>query len=181
MLKKIKENLRKNLEIFGLVLLIITAAISTSYFKFKKKIEIETYYDFIDNIYFKKTINYIITSLEPRYKKIKHNIKTGETFDKILEGYSINKKEILKIKNTLQKKINLNKLNTKQIIYISLDKTNNKIEEFVFQITNTQKIYLKRNIESDNFINEILSVKLDKKIIYNENIIIQSLYKSAVD
>tara|TARA_Y100001970_G_C14123553_1_gene797668 strand:- start:5 stop:1297 length:1293 start_codon:yes stop_codon:yes gene_type:complete len=181
MLKKIKENLRKNLEIFGLVLLIITAAISTSYFKFKKKIEIETYYDFIDNIYFKKTINYIITSLEPRYKKIKHNIKTGETFDKILEGYSINKKEILKIKNTLQKKINLNKLNTKQIIYISLDKTNNKIEEFVFQITNTQKIYLKRNIENDTFNNEILSIKLDKKIIYNENIIIQSLYKSAID
>ena len=181
MLKKLKENLKKNLEIFGLVLLIITVAISTSYFQFKKKIEIETYYNFIDNIYFKKTVNYIVSSLEPKYKKIKHKIETGETFDKILESYSINKKEIKKIKNSLREKTNLNKLNTKQIIYINLDKTNNKIEEFVFQISNTQKIYLKRNIESDNFINEILSVKLDKKIIYNENIIIQSLYKSAVD
>ena len=181
MLKKIKENLRKNLEIFGLVLLIITVAISTSYFQFKKKIEIETYYNFIDNIYFKKTVNYIVSSLEPKYKKIKHKIETGETFDKILESYSINKKEIKKIKNSLREKTNLNKLNTKQIIYINLDKTNNKIEEFVFQITNTQKIYLKRNIENDTFNNEILSIKLDKKIIYNENIIIQSLYKSAID
>mgnify|MGYP007000074259 CR=1 len=77
-------------------------------------------------------------------KKIKHKIKSGETFDKILESYSVEKKEIIKIKNSLKKKIDLNKLNTKQIIQFSLDKTNNKIEEFTFQVTNTQKVKLKR-------------------------------------
>ena len=181
MLKKIRENLKKNLEIFGLVVLIIGAAISTSYFNFKKKNEIQTYDNFIDNIYLKKTIKHIFTNLEPKYKKIKHKIKSGETFDKILESYSINKKEILKIKNSLKKKTNLNKLNTKQIIYFSLDKTNNKIKEFIFQISNTQKVYLKRNIENDDFNKEIVSIKLDKKIIYKENIILQSLYNSAMD
>ena len=107
--------------------------------------------------------------------------KTGETFDKILEGYSIEKAEIIKIKKSLNKKINLNKLNTKQIIQFSLDKTNNKIEEFIYQISNTQKIYLKRNIKEDSFNKEIVSIKLEKKIVYKENLIIQSLYKAATD
>ena len=119
--------------------------------------------------------------LDPKYKKIKHKIKSGETFDKILEGYSIEKSEIIKIKNTLKKKVNLNKLNTKQIIQFNLNKTNNKIEEFTYQTSNTQKIYLKRNIKGDDFNEEIVSIKLNKKIIYEENLIIQSLYKSATD
>ena len=125
MLKKFREKLKKNLEIFGLVFLIILAGISASYFNYKKKVEIETYDNFIDNIYFKKTIEYIINNLDPKFKKIKHKIKSGETFDKILEDYLIQKEEILKIKKALKKKINLNKLNTKQIIEFSLDKTNN--------------------------------------------------------
>ena len=98
-----------------------------------------------------------------------------------MESYSIEKSEILKIKNSLKDKVNLNKLNTKQIIQFNLDKTNNKISEFIYQTSNTQKIFLKRNIENDIFNEEILSIKLDKKIVYNENIILQSLYKSATD
>ena len=81
----------------------------------------------------------------------------------------------------MQKKTNLNKLNTKQIIEFSLDKTNNKIEEFIFQNSSTQKINLTRNLESDNFKEEILSIKLNKKILYKEDIILQSLYKSALN
>ena len=137
------------------------------------------YNSFVDNIYLKKTLNHIIENLEPKYKKVKHKVKSGETFDKILNSYSIEKNEIIKIKNSLEKKVNLNKLNTKQTIQFSLDKTINKIIEFTFQISNKQKIYLIRNIENDNFSEEIRSIKLNKKIVYKENIILQSLYKSA--
>ena len=181
MIKNLKYRIKKNFEIFILVFLILIAAISTSIFNSKKELNNKTYNNFIDNIYLKKTLKHIVANLEPKYKKIKHQIKSGETFDKILEDYSIEKKEIIKIKNSLKKKINLNQLNTKQIIKFSLDKTNNKIEEFSFQVSNTQKINLKRNIESDNFNEQIILIKLDKKIIYNENIILQSLYKSASD
>ena len=151
------------------------------YFNFKKNNNIQAYNNFIDNVYFKKTLSHLVDNLEPKYKKIKHKIKSGETFDKILESYSIEKSEILKIKNSLKDKVNLNKLNTKQIIQFNLDKTNNKISEFEYQTSNTQKIFLKRNIENDKFKEEILSIKLDKKIVYNENIILQSLYKAATD
>ena len=181
MLKILKNKIRKNIQIFGLIFLIALTIVSTSYFNFKKNNNIQAHNNFIDTVYFKKTLSHLVDNLEPKYKKIKHKIKSGETFDKILESYSIEKSEILKIKNSLKDKVNLNKLNTKQIIQFNLDKTNNKISEFVYQTSNTQKIFLKRNIESDKFKEEILSIKLDKKIVYNENIILQSLYKAATD
>ena len=181
MLKTLQKKIKKNLEIFLLISLVFITIIFISYFNFTKNKSYEAYNNFIDNIYFKKTLNQIVNSLEPKYKKIKHKIKSGETFDKILESYSIEKTEIKKIKNSLKKKVNLNKLNTKQIIQFSLNKTNNKIEEFTQQISSTQKIYLKRNIKEDNFNKEIVSIKLNKKTIYEENLIIQSLYKSATD
>ena len=145
MLKNLITKIKKKNKIFGLVLLIFLTAISISYFDSKKKESIGVYGNFIDNIYFKKTLTHIVENLEPKYKKIKHKIKSGETFDKILENYLIQKKEILEIKNALKKKVNLNKLNTKQIIEFSLDKTNNQINEFSFQISNKQKIFLIRD------------------------------------
>ena len=181
MFKNLKYKIRKNYQIFGLVLLIIITAIFTTYFNYTKNINNKNYSNIVGNIYLKKTLNHIINNLEPKYKKIKHKIKTGETFDKILESYSVDKTEVIKIKKSLSKKINLNRLNTKQIVEFSLDKTNNKIEQFTYHISNTQKVYLKRNIQEDKFDEEIVSIKLNKKIMYKENIILQSLYKSAVN
>ena len=181
MFKNKKNLITKNLEVIFLVSLIIIAAISTTFFNYKKTKNENTYNNFVDNIYLKKTLNYIVSNLEPKYKKIKHKVKSGETFDKILESYSIDKSEILKIKNSLQKKTNLNKLNTKNIIQFSLDKTINKINEFSFQISNTQKISLKRDIENDIFKEKLLTIKLQKKIVYKENIILESLYQAAVE
>ncbi len=181
MIKYFKIKIKRNLEILLLVFLIFFTVISTSYFNYAKKTEEETYNNFIDNIYLKKTLNHLVENLEPKYKKIKHKISSGETFDKILENYSIDKNEIIKLKKALQKKVNLNRLNTKQIIQLSVDKTNNKIKEFTFQVSNTQKINLTRDFEKDNFNEKILLIKLNKEIVYKENVILQSLYKSAID
>ena len=181
MLKNLISKIKKNFEVFCLILLILITAISTTYFNSKKKESVEVYDNFIDNIYFKKTLIHLVENLEPKYKKIKHKVKSGETFDKILEKYLIQKKEILKIKNALKKKVNLNKLNTKQIIEFSLDKTNNQINEFTFQISNKQKIFLLRDNSNNTFSDEIISIKLNKKIVYKENLILQSLYKAATD
>ncbi|MDB9765363.1 peptidoglycan DD-metalloendopeptidase family protein [Candidatus Pelagibacter sp.] len=181
MLKKIKSSLLNNLNIFGLILLIIFTIIVATLSNHQKKLVKNQQNNIFENIYFKKTLNEIVNNLEPRYKKYNHKIKSGETFDKILNNYSINKEEINAIKESLSKKVNINKLNTNQKIQIILDKTNNKIKEFVFQISNTEKIYLSKNSEDLEFDEKILSIKLDKKIIYKENIILQSLYKAATD
>ena len=181
MVKNLKYKFKKNFEIFGLIIVIIITTISTSYYNYNKKLNENTYNNFIDNIYFKKTLNHIVENLDPKYKKIKHKVSSGETFDKILENYEIEKDEIIKIKGSLKKKINLNKLNTKQSILFTIDKTNNKIKEFIYQISNTQKIVLKRDSENDKFNDQILSIKLKKETIYKENIILQSLYNAATN
>ena len=181
MLKFDKLNLKKNFEVIALISLIISTALFTSYFNYKKKIENKTYNNFIDNIYFQKTLKTLIENLEPKFEKIRHKIQTGETFDKILNNYNVDKKEIIKIKKSFSKKINLNQLKTKQTIEFTLDKTNNKIVDFTYQTSNFEKIFLKRNTQSDTFNETTLSIKLNKKIIYAENIILQSLYKAALD
>ena len=160
-------------------MLIIFAGIYTSYFNYKNDNTNQAYENFINNIYLKKTLNEVIKNLEPKFKKINHKIKSGETFDNILRKYLIEEEEILIVKKNLLKKVNLNKLNTKQSIQINLDQTNNKIKEFIFQSSNTEKIYLKRNVNKNIFSQEIVIVKLEKQIFYKENIILQSLYKTA--
>ena len=181
MQKKFIFFLSKNVRIIGLISLIIFAIIIALYSNYQKNFNSKKYDNFIDNVYLKKTLNEIINNLEPRYKKYNHKIKSGETFDKILREYSINKKEILEIKESLIKKVNINKLNTNQKIQIIFDQTNNKIKEFIFQISNTEKIYLSRENEETKFNQKILTVKLDKKVIFKENTILQSLYKAATD
>jgi len=181
MQKKLIPFFFKNLKILGLIFLIIFTIVIATLSNHQKTINKNQYNNFINNIYLKKTLNEIVNNLEPRYKKYNHKIKSGETFDKILSGYSIEKEEIIAIKESLLKKFNINKLNTNQKIQIILDQTNNKIKEFIFQISNTEKIYLSKNSEEEKFNEKILTVKLDKKIVYKENIILQSLYKAATD
>jgi len=181
MQKKIIFFLTKNLKIIGLISLVIFAISIALYSNYQKNLDSKKYNNFIDNVYLKKTLNEIINNLEPRYKKYNHKIKSGETFDKILKEYSINKKEIIEIKESLLKKVNINKLNTNQKIQIVLDQTNNTIKEFIFQISNTEKIYLSRDSGGTKFNQKILTVKLDKRVIFKENTILQSLYKAATD
>jgi murein DD-endopeptidase MepM/ murein hydrolase activator NlpD len=181
MYKYFINKLKKKIEILLLALLVLITVVSTNYFNSEKNKINNNYYNIIENIYLKKTLNQIVNNLEPKYKKINHKIKAGETFDKILNNYSINQKEIKTIKENLMKNVNLNKLNTKQSITFILDQTNNKIKEFTFQISNTEKVNLKRNVEDEKFEQKIISVKLDKEIIYKENIILQSLYKASTD
>ena len=123
----------------------------------------------------------MLNNLEPKFKKIRHQISEGETFDNILSQYLINKNEIQNIKVKLSKIINLNKLNTNQKIYLTINQSSNTIKDFIFQISNKERVLLTKNEQEDGFDQEILLTKLDKKIIYQENIILQSLYKSASD
>jgi murein DD-endopeptidase MepM/ murein hydrolase activator NlpD len=181
MFNKIKIKIKNKNEIIALASLIILTIIFTSYYNYTKKKITDNYNEIINNIYFKKTANHFLDKLEPKFKKIRHQIIEGETFDNILDQYQIDKKEISNLKNKLNEKINLNRLNTNQKIYLTINQSNNKIKDFIFQISNKERILLTKNEEEDNFNQEILLTKLDKKIVYHENVILRSLYKSATD
>ncbi len=181
MLKKIKLKIKKNLEIFSLGLLILVTITFTSYYNYNKKNIFNNYSNLLHNVYFRKSINQVLNNLEPRFKKIEHEISVGETFHNILEEYSVKNSEIEQIKRELGKQINLNKLNVNQKFSFIIDQTNSVVKEFVFQVSNTQKIFLSRKEETDKFNQRILVTKLDKNIVYDESIILESLYKSATN
>ena len=179
MFTKVKKKIRNNTEIIALGLLLLTTILSTTYYNFNKQKIYNNYKNIINNIYFKKTINHVFENLEPKFKTITHKINEGETFDKILKNYEINEEEILNIKKKLSKKINLNKLNTSHKIEFTLNQSNNQLKEFIFQVSNAEKIYLTKNDEKSDFNQEIILTKLNKEIVYKENIILNSLYNSA--
>ena len=181
MLKKIKIRIKKNLEILALSFLVLITIVFTSYYNYNKKKVFNNYSNLLHNIYFKKSINHLLNNLEPRFKKIEHRINIGETFDTILEKYSIDKSEIVQIKKELSKKVNLNKLNINQKFYFTIDQANHLVKEFIFKVSNTEKIYLSRNKTTDKFNQKIIVTKLKKSIVYNESIILESLYKSALN
>ena len=179
--KKLATLFLDNSRIILLILLIILTASIVIFSSNQKKIKNSKYDNFINNTYLKKTLKEIVNNLEPKYKKYNHKIKSGETFDKILKNYLIDNEQIKVIKEKLTKKTDINKLNTNQKIQITIDQTNNSIKEFIFQISSTEKIILSKNNEISEFNEKVLVLKLEKKVIYNENVILQSLYKAATD
>ena len=181
MFKKFNIKFKIKNEIIALTVLIILTSIFTIYHNQTKNRINNNYKKIIENFYFKKTVNHFFEKFEPRFKKISHKVREGETFMGILDYYSLDKKEISIIKKKINDKVNLNKLNTNQKIHFTIDQTDNSISEFIFQISNKERIILTQDIKSKNFNQEIVLTKLEKKIIYNESTILRSLYKSAID
>ena len=179
---KIQKLVKKNTEIAFLFLLIITAILSTSFYNNEKKITKKNFKDVVNNIYFQKSLNHIFNNLNPRFKNIEHKIAEGETFNKILKKYSISSAEINKVNNNLGKKYNLNNLKTNLIIKFIIDESNSrKITKFIFPVSRTEKIQLTRNLQTNLFEKKIIITNLNKRIIFKEGKILQSLYKTAMD
>ena len=179
---KIIKLLKKKGEIIFFFLLLVITVVSTTFYNNKKKLINENYKTVINNIYFQKSINQIIGNLVPRYKNIDHKISKGETFDKILNYYSVSSNEIIKIKKVLSSDYNLNNLKTNLEIKFTIDQSNNKrVTIFIFPVSRTEKIKLTRNLVSDSFEKKKIITNLNKRIVFKEGEILQSLYKTAID
>ena len=110
---KIVSLIRKNLEIFLLIfLLIITVFITQLYNSNEKKIQ-KDYLEILRNSYFKKSVNYFFSNLKPKFESVEYEIKTGDTLVSILNNLSVDKLEIQKVVKLLKKNWN-SKLTSKQ-------------------------------------------------------------------
>jgi murein DD-endopeptidase MepM/ murein hydrolase activator NlpD len=179
---KIIKIIIKNIEITFLFLLLLITISSTHIYNNKKILIDENYKDLINNIYFQKSINQIFDNLVPRYKNINHKVSSGETFDKILNNYSIPSEEINQIKKKLNSDYDINNLQPNLEIKIIIDQSNNKkITSFLFPVSRTEKIQLTRNLDNNLFEKKIIITNLNKKIVFKEGKITQSLYKTAID
>ena len=179
MILKIKNIIKKNTEIFALFILIIITVISTNYYNYNKNKVLSEYKNLIDNVYVKKSIENLFNNLEPKFKKIIHQVTPGETLANILKKYNTTEKDIMEIQNKLSKKFKLKKLKAGQKIQFTIDQEKNLIKEFLIQISNTEKIALLRDTKTEKFNQKILVTQLKKEIIYKENTILNSLYRAA--
>ena len=144
--------IKKKSDVIYLLTLFIITMSSTTFYNNNKMLVNKNYKDVINNIYFQKSVNQIFDNLTPRYKSIDHKISNGETFDKILNNYSITGNEILEIKKSLNSTYNLNNLKTNLDINFTIDQSNNKkITFFLFPISRTEKIQLTRNLDTGLF------------------------------
>ena len=98
MFNKLRFKIKIKKEIIALSSLLLITLTSTVYYNYTKNKIHQRYEKIIENIYFKKTINHIFSSLEPRFKKITHKVRPNETFNSILESYDVDNKEISIIK-----------------------------------------------------------------------------------
>ena len=180
-LYKFSNKVRKNKDPFLLIILFLFTIITTQTYNFNKKKINNNYISLINNIYFNKSLNYIFKNLEPKYIEIKHKISEGETFNKILKEYKIPEEEVKKIKKNFTSTKILNNLKTGKIIYITIDRSQNKkVVKFIYPVSINKKIKLVRNLVSDKFEKEEIITNLNTRIVYKEGKITQSLYKSAI-
>ena len=136
---------------------------------------------FLNNIYLKKTVDNIFLNVKPKFKIINHKISKSETVGSVLLSYSVNKQDVEKIISILEKDINLKKINEGKEINFTIDQSNNHVIYFKVPLNKSKNIILTKKLLQDNFKKNIVTTNLTKKIIYREDIILESLYKSALN
>jgi len=178
----IKKLIEKNIGPILLVSLVLLSILTTQVYNVNKKIITNNYINLINNMYFQKAVKHGFDNLSPKYKNINHKILQGESFDKILKNYGVPEIEIKKINKILSKNNNLNKLKSNQIIKFTIDQSDNKkIISFLYPVSRSKKIQLTRNLTTNKFeLKEILT-SLNKRFVFKEGKILQSLYKAAID
>ncbi len=161
-------------------LMLSTVIIINTYDKFKTE-QNKYLENFLSNIYLQKTLQSVSFSLEPRFEKINYIVTPGNSFEVALKNINLNELEIKKILNfILKNKIKFN-LYENQIIIFEIDNLDTrKIKKITIPITKKKDLI----ISADNK-NSFEYVELTKELtlvnVYKENLIRNSLYKSAIE
>tara|TARA_Y100001958_G_scaffold158126_1_gene155102 strand:- start:553 stop:1854 length:1302 start_codon:yes stop_codon:yes gene_type:complete len=171
----------RNLEfIFVLILIIISISITFIYNSSKSYSE-KQYINLFNNLYFKKTTNNFFNNLSPKYQKIEHIVQKNESLNNILKSNNLSDREINLILNSLKKNNIKNVLKIKQKISFTINRSNNKLSEIIIPINKTKKIRLLRDLGVNKFNISKIITNLNRKVVYKEGKITQSLYRSATN
>ena len=177
--KNFQDFISKNKEFFFVIVLIFVSVISTQLFQISKDQSQKEYLKLINNLYFQKTVNNIVSGFEPKYLKVEHKIKKNESINSILREYNVSKQEVNIILNNLIKNQITKSLKADEVLNLTIDNSNMTVLELTFSVSKTKKIVLTRNNEKKTFNKKEIVTNLQKKILFKEGRITQSLYRSA--
>ncbi len=177
---RIVNFIKKNIEIFLLILLLIISVFITQIYNFNSKKIQNDYLEILRNSYFKKSVKYFFSNLKPKFEEVEYKIKGGDSIVSILNELSVNKTDIQNIINLL-KKTNAQKLVKNQILKITLENTENlrKVSSILIPVTKSRKLELSKDLAKNSFVEREIITNLEKKILFKEGVIKSSLYKSA--
>tara|TARA_B100000963_G_scaffold360125_1_gene389836 strand:+ start:241 stop:1545 length:1305 start_codon:yes stop_codon:yes gene_type:complete len=180
---KVSNFIKKNLEIFFLFLLLIISTVIIQFYNLQTKKTENEYLKIVRNSYFKKTIDHVFFSLNPRFEEINHVVQPGETLEKILKKNLVLDSEIAKLYSIIDKN-DIRRIKLNKIINITLDnsnKKNKKISNILIPISKTRKIKISKDYETNSFIKQDIVTNLNKTLVLKEGTIKSSLYRSATN
>ena len=179
--KQIYQILREFKSFILLLFLLITSVIIISiYDKFKIE-QSKNLENLFQNIYLKKTLLSISSSLEPRFQTINHMVNAGESFDEILNLNDFDKKERKKIIDFIIKnKIKINLYENQKITFEIDNLKKKEIKKIIIPINKKKDLVIGLNNKNLLQYSEITK-ELNLVKVYKENFIRNSLYQSAID
>tara|TARA_Y100000992_G_scaffold300365_1_gene268884 strand:- start:385 stop:1686 length:1302 start_codon:yes stop_codon:yes gene_type:complete len=177
---KIVNLFKRNIEIVLLIFLLAISVFITQLYNINSKKIQEDYVQVLRNSYFKKSVNYFLSNLKPKYESFEYRIKQGDTLVSVLNNFSVNKKDIQKI-SELFNRDNSKNFNQNQIIKLTLENTNDykEVLSILIPVSKSRKVEIYKEIENDIFAKREMVTNLKKIVILKEGIIKSSLYRSA--
>ena len=177
---KIVNFLRKNVEIFLLIILLIISIFITQLYNLNTKKIQKDYLDTLRNTYLKKSVNHFFSNLEPKFENIEYRVKAGDTLFNILSKLSVDNADVQKISALLSKNKAF-KFNKNQTIKLTLEnkKEFKKVLSIIMPISLSRKLEIYKETDSETFIEREIVTNLKRKVVLKEGIIRSSLYKSA--
>ena len=177
---KIVNLFKRNIEIVLLIFLLAISVFITQLYNINSKKIQEDYVQILRNSYFKKSVNYFLSNLKPKYESFEYRIKQGDTLVSVLNNFSVNKKDIQKI-SELFNRDNSKNFNQNQIIKLTLENTNDykEVLSILIPVSKSRKVEIYKEIENDIFAKREMVTNLKKIVILKEGIIKSSLYRSA--
>ena len=172
----------KEFRSFALLLFLITMTVLviSAYDKFKSE-QLSNLENISQNLYLQKTLQSISNSLNPRFEKVEYIIKSGETFELILNKINLDQVEKKKIIDfILKKKIKFNIFENQKILFDIDNLGGKKIKKITIPINKKKDLIFSYN-KNNSFDFEEITKELRIINVYKENFITNSLYKSAVE
>ena len=180
-IKNINYKLSNIKYLFLIIIITLIAIFITNYYDNYKKEQIYFLKKKLDNTFLKKTVKKIAVELEPRYNIVEFLVKSGDTYESIIEKLEISKKEKNLLIQTIKSEKKLKILRINQKIFFKIDKKGvPKIIELKIELDNKNEILFSRSLEEKSFTSQIIEKNLEKVITYKESIILSSLYNTAI-
>ena len=85
-INKIQSLIKKNFEIYLLLIIILFSVTSIQFYNTLKTQKRDNLSSILNNIYFDKTLNNLFNSVNPKFHNIEHQILAGETLSSILKN-----------------------------------------------------------------------------------------------